>query len=121
MRNLFEITANLTEEQKQLLADTIIHGSWGDCEETFDDETVYVYGYVTDDAYRGNHFERRSLSNRFRSLFKALGLKGNRYSKRNAEMVWYYDWWGDGTGSILLIRTELTDDFEKWAREYNKK
>lgn len=84
------------------------------------DECVYVDGYITDEAYKGNHFVRKELSNRFKSLFKALGLEGTKYSKKNDTMVWHYDWWGDGSGSILLIREELSGEFEKWAKEYNK-
>lgn len=121
MKTLNEILANLNEEQKQLLADTINHGGWGDAEVEFNNnEIAYGDGYITDEAYRGNHFERKSLSNRFRSLFKALGLEGNKYGKRSDEMKWMYDWWGDGTGSILFIREELSPEFEKWAKEYNK-
>lgn len=120
MKNLNEILANLNDEQKQLLADTIKYGSWGDCQEYFGDECVYVDGYITDEAYKGNHFVRKELSNRFKSLFKALGLEGTKYSKKNDTMVWHYDWWGDGSGSILLIREELSGEFEKWAKEYNK-
>lgn len=120
MKNLNEILANLNDEQKQLLADTIKHGYWGDCQENFGDECVYVDGYITDEAYKGNHFVRKELSNRFKSLFKALGLEGTKYSKKNDTMVWYYDWWQDGSGSILLIREELSGEFEKWAKEYNK-
>ena len=116
MRTLDEIISNLTDDQKQLLADTINYGAWGDCQETFNGELAYAYGYITDDAYRGGHFVRRSLSNRFRSLFKALGLEGTKWSKKNGEMVWIYDWWGDGSGSILLIREELSDQFEEWAK-----
>ena len=108
MKNLEQILANLNEEQKQLLADTINYGCWGDSQEYFGEECVYVYGYITDEAYKGGHFIRRELSNRFRSLFKALGLTGNRWHKESDTMKWCYDWWGDGTGSILLIREELT-------------
>lgn len=118
MRTLENIISNLTEEQKQLLADTINYGAWGDCQEYFSEEEpcVYVYGYITDDAYRAKHFERRTLSNKFRSLFKALGLEGDRWCKRSGEMVWRYDWWDDGSGSVLFIREELSDEFEAWAK-----
>lgn len=120
MKTLSQILENLNDEQKQLFADTINHGSWGDCEEYFGGESVSAYGYITDEAYRGGHFVRRELSNRFRSLFKALDLQGNRYQKSNNEMIWYHDWWGDGSGSILLIREELVDEIEEWAKNYNK-
>lgn len=120
MKTINEILNALNDEQKQLLADTINYGSWGDTDEDFEGETIGVYGYITDCAYEGGHFDRKSLSHRFRSLYKALGLEGNKYCKRNDTMVWYYEWWGKGTESILLIREELTDQFEKWAREYNK-
>jgi hypothetical protein len=121
MKTLNEILANLNEEQKQLLADTINHGAWGDADVFYgNNENAYGYGYITDLAYKGNHFERKSLSNRFRSLFKALGLEGNKWNKQSDEMCWMYDWWGDGTGSILFIHESLSTEFEEWAKGYNK-
>ena len=122
VRTFNEILSNLNDEQKQLFADTIIHGAWGDTDTIFKGETepVMVYGYITDLAYQGKHFERKSLSNRFRDLFKALGLEGNGHEKQSDTMQWMYDWWGDGSGSILLIREDMTDEIEEWAKNYNK-
>lgn len=122
MRTMNQILENLNEEQKQLLADTINHGSWGNSDAYFkgDDKPAMADGYITDLAHKGNHFERKSLSNRFRSLFKALGLEGTKTDKNSAEMQWMYDWWQDGSGSILLIREELSEQFEEWAKNYNK-
>lgn len=121
MRTLAQIVGNLDNDQRQLLVDTINHGGWGDTDTFFkgEKEPVRVYGYITDLAHKGNHFERRSLSNRFKELFKALGLKGNSKSKASDVMQWIYDWWEDGSGSILLVREELTGDLEKWAKNYN--
>ena len=123
MRTIEKILLNLSDEQKQLLADTIVHGAWGDTDAIFEgeQEAVRVYGYITDLAYKGNHFERKTLSNRFKSLFKALCLKGDKKSKTCDMMQWIYDWWEDGSGSILLIRADITDSLEKWATEYNNK
>ena len=121
MRTIEEITAPLTDEQKLLLADVIRHGCWGDCEETFDDgETARCMGFITDDAYQGNHFPRKSIPSRLKSLYKALGLEGSSRRKSSAEMVWIYDWWEDGSGSILLVREPLDDDLDKWATDYLK-
>lgn len=120
MKTLNQILTSLSDEQKQLLADTINFGSWGDSCVAFADDEEYGYGYITDDAHLGNHFIRSELSNRFQSLFKALNLEGSKWSKCNEEMVWYYDWWGNGSGSILFIRSGLYEDFETWARDYNK-
>lgn len=123
MRTIEQILLNLSDEQKQLLADTIVHGAWGDTDAIFEgeQEEVRVYGYITDLAYKGKHFERKTLSNRFKGLFKALGLKGDKKSKSCDMMQWIYDWWEDGSGSILLIREDITDSLEKWATEYNNK
>lgn len=120
MRTTEQILENLSDDQKQLLADTIVHGAWGDTDTFFEGEkeSVRVYGYITDLAYKGNHFERKTLSNKFKSLFKALGLKGDERSKVCDMMQWIYDWWEDGSGSILLIREDITDSLEKWAKEY---
>ena len=98
VRTFNEILSNLNDEQKQLFADTINHGAWGDTDTIFkgEKEPVTVFGYITDLAYQGNHFERKSLSNRFKDLFKALGLEGNGHEKQSDTMQWMYDWWGDG-------------------------
>ena len=118
MRTAAQIISSLNEGQRQLLADTINHGGWGNCDTYFKGEYAYAYGYITDQAHLGGHFERRPLSNRFRSLFKALGLNGDKKSKDSAEMQWIYDWWEDGTGSVLFIRDCLVRDFEDWAKNY---
>ena len=118
MRTLEEILKGLNEEQKLLLADTINYGSWGDCDMEFNGKTFDAWGYITDDAYMGNHFVRRELSLRFKNLFKALGLVGTNREKTCGEFTWVYDWWEDGSGSVLFIRDELVEDFEKWAENY---
>lgn len=120
MRTIDEILNVLNDEQKQLLADTINFGCWGDCSQEFADDDDMAMGYITDDAYQGNHFPRRSLSTRFQSLFKALGLEGNKYSKRCVEFKWIYDWWDDGSGSVLFIRDGLDIQFEEWAKNFGK-
>lgn len=119
MRTLGQILNPLTDKQKLLLADTIKFGAWGSCDAEFSDKTDYAYGYITDDAHLAWNFTRRELSALFRSLFKALGLEGNNQSKRCEEFVWIYDWWDDGSGSVLFIRDALVDDFEEWAKNYN--
>jgi hypothetical protein len=73
-------------------------------------------GFITDDAYQGNHFPRKGIPNRLKSLYKALGLEGSSRCKSSAEMVWIYDWWDDGSGSILLVREPLDEDLDKSAR-----
>ena len=121
MKTLEQILANLNEEQKQLLADTINYGGWGDSDVEFaNGEMAYGYGYITDEAHKGKHFERRTLSWKFKALFKALGLEGDKWSKCNDVMKWMYDWWGDGSGSVLFIHEQLCDNFENWARGYKK-
>lgn len=121
MRTLEQIISNLNDTQKQLFADTINHGGWGNCDTYLDGEYVMVWGYITNFAYKGGHFDRRSLSNRFRSLFKALGLQGDKKWKRCADMEWCHDWWEDGTGySVLFLRQDMQEEFENWAKNYNK-
>ncbi len=121
MKTKDEILEALNDEQKQLLADTINHGVWGDCDAFIDGKNVWANGYITDLAYHGEHFVRKELSIRFQDLFKALGLKGNSKEKQSDSMLWIYDWWEDGSGSILLIPETLAAELEAWAREYNKK
>ena len=117
-RTVNQIIENLNEEQKQLLADVINYGGWGNADAYFGDTAYMCDGYITDEAYRGGHFSRRAIPNRLRSLYKALGMEGDKKSKQSDCMLWIYDWWEDGSGSILLIPEGLSDDFEDWAKLY---
>jgi hypothetical protein len=29
-----------------------------------------------------------------------------------------YDWWENGSGSILLIREDMADEVEAWAKDF---
>ena len=126
MKTWKETLELLTEEQKQVLADTIIYGGWGDCDMTFvneDGEDVerYCYGYITNHAKDGGHFSGRKLSALFRSLYSKVETK--RYHSRSGagEIICHYNnWWDDGSGDVLFIRGDVCDEAEAWAREYNK-
>lgn len=121
-----EITAILTPEQIQLLKDTIIMGSWGDCEMSFKESngeyvTAYCMGYCTNDAKNAGHFNGRKCSAMFRSMYKRLGMLGNG-GGCNEYFAYCNDWWGDGSGDMFFIRSTrsgdapLDEQFEKWAR-----
>lgn len=74
------LVAVLTDEQQQLLKDTINKGGWGDGEYEFlrypaatgndNTETVWMYGYCTNDAKLAGHFQGRQVSAMFRSIYK---------------------------------------------------
>lgn len=112
-----EIVSVLTEEQQQLLKDTIRFGCWGDGEVNFlneagESEEDSMMGYCTNDAKRAGHFAGRKISAMFRSIYSKLCPKGEgRYISHCT------DWWGDGTGDMLFIRSEISDAFEIWARQ----
>lgn len=113
-----EIVAVLTADEKQLLKDTINEGGWGDSEETFldengNDETVYMYGYCTNDAYRAGHFKGRIISTMFRSIYKKLCPA--HHNKVGQYISHCNDWWGDGSGDMLFIRSGYYRSFERWA------
>lgn len=125
MRSVSEIVSALTDEQRTLLSDLVVHGYWGDCDMEFGDPdgeygTFSCDGYITDDAYMGGHFVRRGLSNRFRSLYKALGMKGNGMHRMCDEFAWAHDWWGDGRGSVFFVRGEISAELEEWATGFGK-
>ena len=117
MKNVNELLSQLTEEQKQLLKDTINFGAWGSTDMSFRNENGEVenasaYGYCTNDAKRAGHFTGRKISAMFRSIYSKLCPKEGT----GTWMTQIHDWWGDGTGDMLFIRMPLSDDFETWAR-----
>lgn len=119
MANKFEIiieNAGLTEDEKLLLADTIKHGEWGDCDMEFEEGgksvTDYAIGFCTNDAYEGGHFERRKLSSMFKKLYKKLPKQYFNHCS---------DWWDDGSGDMMFIRTpedKPGEDFNKMMYEW---
>lgn len=128
MATLQDIIAKLNDEQKLLLADTIVFGGWGDTNGEFNvdedsDEWSGGFVYLPDGAWRGQHFERKTLPAMFKALYDALDMDGNANFKTNGVMNWHKDWWDDGSGSVLIIRDPLYKEFEKWAnalvKQYN--
>ena len=114
-----EIVSALTAEEQQLLKDTINFGAWGDTEEEFinengEQETIYCYGYCTNDARQAGNFKGRVVSQMFRSIYKKL-CPANR-NQIGRYISHCNDWWGDGSGEMLFIRTGYYPTFEEWAQ-----
>lgn len=122
MSKFSETIEKLTDDQQQLLADTIIHGEWGDCEMTFldengKDEDALCTGYCTNDAKNGGHFSGRKVSTMFRSIYNKVELQPG-----TGEIICHCnDWWGDGSGDMMFIREPYDAEARQWALEYNKK
>lgn len=120
MMKVIEIVSVLTPDEQQLLKDTIIHGIWGDSESEFlteenEIETVPMYGYCTNDAKKAGNFSGRKVSAMFRSIYKKLCTQHHNQIGRYISHC--NDWWGDGSGDMLFIRSTVTDAFEEWARQ----
>lgn len=114
-----QIVSVLTDDEKQLLKDTINEGGWGDSDWEFLDEsgnveTVAMYGYCTNDAHLAGHFKGRIISSMFKSIYKKLCPACNNQVGRYISHC--NDWWGDGSGDMLFIRTGYYRTFEEWAR-----
>lgn len=119
IEDVLNIVSVLTEEQKQVLKDCINNGGWGDGSMEFLDESgnveaVMMYGYCTNCAKFGHHFEGRKLSALFRGVYSKLCSKEYGH-KVGLVLSHCRDWWGDGSGDMLFIREEYVDAFEKWA------
>lgn len=115
-----EIVSVLTAEQQQLLKDTIRYGSWGDADYEFlaekgEIETVSMFGYCTNDAKLAGNFSGRKVSAMFRSIYKKLCPEHHNQIGRYISHC--NDWWGDGSGDMLFIRTGYYQTFEEWARK----
>ena len=115
-----QIEVSLTEEQQQLLKDTIKHGYWGDGSYEFlvdgKLETCMMYGYCTNDAKNGGHFEGRKISSMFRSIYSKLGIERKDQHGIGEYVSHCSDWWGDGAGDMLFVRKEAYEDIEEWAK-----
>lgn len=114
-----KIVAGLTNDEKQLLKDTINEGFWGDGDYTFLDEngnteTVSMWGYCVNDAYQAGHFKGREVANMFRSIYKKLCTANNNQVGRYISHC--NNWWGNGGGDMLFIRESLAPEFKKWAK-----
>lgn len=112
-----DILKDLTEDEIQLLKDTIRYGGWGDSEYDFltdGGEVVEdsMFGYCTNDAKKGGHFSGRKISSMFHSIYRKLCPTG-----KGKVISHCSDWWGDGSGDMLFIRYSWVNDFEKWCRE----
>lgn len=117
----------LTDDEKQLLADTINHGGWGNCDMSFinkDGEVVGAdcWGYITNRAKDAGHFNGRKVSAMFRSIYRKIENKrpDSWYKGTGAgEITCHFNnWWGDGSGDVLFIRKPFCDEAEQWAKNY---
>lgn len=115
-----EIVKVLTPEEQQLLKDTFLFGGWGDTETEFLNEegkveAVGAWGYCTNDAREGKHFAGRVVSTMFRSIYKKL-CTANR-NQIGAHLSHCNDWWGDGSGDMLFVRSAWNKAWMEWAKE----
>ena len=119
IENIRTIVSVLTAEERQLLKDTFLYGGWGDTDYEFldengNDETVGAWGYCTNDAREGKHFAGRVVATMFRSIYAKL-CPANRH-QRGAQLSHCNDWWGDGSGDMLFIRSSWNKAWLEWAK-----
>lgn len=76
-----------------------------------------MMGYCTNDAKKAGNFSGRKVSAMFRSIYKKLCPEFHYQIGRYISHC--NDWWGDGSGDMLFIRSEYVDAFEEWARGLN--
>lgn len=116
------ILAALNDEQQQLLADMIKFGYWGDTDMELGADPLRVAVYMPQHAHEAGHFERKTLSRKFQTLYKALGMTGDNKSKvRAGQICWIKDWYGEGSSdSYFFVRNDLANELEAWEEEYSK-
>ncbi len=116
----------LTDDERQLLADTIIEGEWGDCQIEFangdgtESVTCDAMGYCTNDAKNAGHFSGRKVSALFRSMYRKLETIHYPHSGMGRITAHCNDWWGDGSGDMMFIRDPFDIEAREWAENYNK-
>ena len=65
-------------------------------------------------AHIAGHFKGRVVATMFKSIYKKLCPACNNQVGRYISHC--NDWWGDGSGDMLFIRTGYYRTFEEWAR-----
>lgn len=118
MINVNEYLEQLTDEQKQLLKDTINFGFWGSADMEFVEgkteiKTLGSYGYCTNDAKKAGHFSGRKISAMFRSIYRKLSI----IDGMGEFLTHCSHWWGKGTGDMIFIKIDFVEAFENWAKE----
>lgn len=115
------IVSVLTADEQQLLKDTINHGYWGDASAEFVDEKLGDVTledcevYITNDAKQGGHFSGRQVSTMFRSIYKKMcSAHGNQ---AGVHLSHCNDWWGNGSGDVLMLRPDEDSAWKEWATE----
>ena len=109
---------HLTDEEKQILADAINYGWWGGAEFEFivdgELETCAMDGFCTNDAQDAGHFDGRNRSALFKSIYRKMCPK---YKNTIGEILSHCrDWWEDGTGDMLFIHKDYSNEFIEWAK-----
>lgn len=116
METIEDLVEELTQDQKQLLIDTIFYGAWGYtlAEFIYDDGLPYQYpamGFLTSEAAQAGNFSEKEIQRLFKSICKKLCPQNNR-----GEFFSYkFDWWGDSTSDIIFIYRDFAQAFEEWA------
>lgn len=117
-KDVEKLLVKLTDEQKQLLKDTINFGFWGNADMEFVEDkteikTLGSNGYCTNEAKKAGHFSGRKISAMFRSIYRKLSIIGGM----GEFLTHCSDWWGKGTGDMIFIRIDFVEAFEGWAKE----
>lgn len=119
-----ELLGQLTEDEREILRDTIIYGGWGDTIVNFttgagENVEVYAYGYCTNDAQEGGRYIGRRNNQLFKSIYRKLCPNSHGGAGTGEYIAHCSDWWGDGSGDMLFIRTGIYQEMEAWARGEN--
>lgn len=78
------------------------------------EEIVGMYGYCTNDAKNAGNFRGRVVATMFCSIYKKLcAARSNSFGRYLSH---WNDWWGNGSGDMLFIRSEHAELFEEWAK-----
>lgn len=117
MVNVDKLLVQLTDEQKQLIKDTLNWGDWGSTDMEFVNQegeikTFSSEGYIVNKAKEAGHFNGRKVAAMFRSIYKKLCIKGGC----GEFLTHISNWWGNGSGDVIFIRDEYITAFEEWAK-----
>lgn len=117
-KDVEKLLVTLTEEQKQLLKDTINFGFCGSADMEFVEDkteikTLGSNGYRTNDAKKAGHFSGRKISAMFRSIYRKLTI----IDGMGEFLTHCSNWWDNGTGDMIFIKIDFVEAFECWAKE----
>lgn len=112
---ILELEQNFTEKQIRVIKATLNGGGWGSADfELNNGETIYGFGYPTEDAKETiKDLTPRQIAGVFSGIAKTIAACNFNFIQHIP------DYWGDGNANdgMLFIPYSIYPELEKWAKQ----